>query len=132
GIDAPESAQLCQNGRGKNYRCGAESAKALADILAQSRPTQCTFVERDAYGRMVADCFRADGRNVAALLVSAGWALDWPRHSGGRYGGEQRRAKAQKLGMWRGTFTEPWQWRAEQRGQGTDVSNAPAMLLGAK
>jgi len=29
GIDAPESAQLCRNAKGKDYRCGQASAKAL-------------------------------------------------------------------------------------------------------
>lgn len=131
GIDAPESAQLCQDQKGKSYQCGAEAATAIAKILAQSRPTVCSFVERDQYGRMVADCYRADGENLATLMVSAGYALDWPRYSRGRYASEQQHAKAQKLGMWRGNFTEPWEWR-QQRAADAPVLRGPAMLIGTK
>ncbi|MBS3651942.1 thermonuclease family protein [Pseudaminobacter sp. 19-2017] len=132
GIDAPESGQLCEDRRRKSYPCGTRSANYLADVLAKSRPTTCEFVERDAYDRMVATCYRADGANVAALMVSAGHALDWPRYSGGAYVSEQQQAKEKKLGMWRGMFTEPWQWRSEQRAQQVPNSNTPTMLLGAK
>ena len=65
-------------------------------------------------------------------MVSAGYALDWPRYSGGAYAAEQQQAREKKLGMWRGTFTEPWQWRSEEREQQVPSSNTPTMLLGAK
>ena len=116
GIDAPESSQLCQDDQGQSYRCGAMSTRALDRLLAQSRPLRCEFVERDQYGRFVGNCFRADGVNVAAALVRAGMALDWPRYSGGAYANEQSAAVAAKAGIWRGEFQAPWEWRAEQRG----------------
>jgi endonuclease YncB( thermonuclease family) len=115
GIDAPESAQLCRNAMRMRYRCGAASAQALNDLLAASRPTRCEFVERDRYGRFVGDCYRADGASVAELLVLGGWALDWPKYSKGDYSDEQAQAKSNKRGMWAGTFTPPWEWRAERR-----------------
>ena len=130
GIDAPESDQRCKDGRGKSYRCGAEAAAELSKILAASRPTSCEFVDNDAYGRMVADCYRADGENVAALLVNTGHALDWPRYSNGRYAADQADARASKRGLWRGAFTEPWAWRESQRQQQqAESANAPARLL---
>jgi endonuclease YncB( thermonuclease family) len=129
GIDAPEAAQLCSDRHGKSYRCGAESARALEGLLAASRPTECRFVERDQYGRFVGDCFRADGQNVAALLVRSGQALDWPKHSGGAYATEQRSAQAQRIGLWRGKFVEPWKWRAEQRQKPQVASQRPVGLL---
>lgn len=132
GIDAPESAQLCQDQQGKSYRCGAEAARALDKLLAASRPTECRFIERDQYGRFVGDCHRADGQSVAVLLVSSGQALDWPRHSNGAYAGEQRSAQAQKLGVWRGNFREPWLWRAEQRERANQVTQRPVGLLSSR
>ncbi|MBB4053533.1 endonuclease YncB(thermonuclease family) [Devosia subaequoris] len=115
GIDAPESSQLCQDQHQRSYRCGAIAAGALDKLLAQSRPLRCEFVERDQYGRVVGDCFRADGVNVAAALVRAGMALDWPRYSSGAYANEQSVAAAAKAGLWQGEFQPPWEWRAEQR-----------------
>jgi hypothetical protein len=63
----------------------------------------------------VGNCLRADGKSVARYLVRNGLALDWPQYSRGEYAKEQERAKAARLGLWNGTFTTPWDWRAEQR-----------------
>ncbi|MBA5775802.1 thermonuclease family protein [Stappia sp. F7233] len=112
GIDAPESRQLCQDANGHNYRCGTAAANALATFLARSSPTRCEYVDRDRYGRVVADCYRADGSSVAAWLVRNGHALDWPRYSRGRYAADQRTAKTDRTGIWQGTFEKPWEWRA--------------------
>ncbi len=111
GIDAPESSQLCRDGSGKSYRCGAKSAAALSDLLEISSPTRCEFVERDRYGRFVGNCFRADGASVQELLVRSGWAMDWPRHSNGAYASFQAAAKAERIGIWAGEFQPPWEWR---------------------
>lgn len=115
GVDAPESRQLCEDARGKPYRCGQAAALALADYLAESRPARCIEVDRDRYKRMVSNCFRADGANVAAWLVRNGHALDWPQYSKGRYADEQRAARAARSGVWQGRFVEPWEWREGAR-----------------
>lgn len=114
GIDAPESAQLCQDAKGHDYRCGQVAAKALDKFLSQLRPTRCDFVERDRYGRFVGDCYRADGQSVAKWLVRNGHAMDWPRYSNGAYADDQATAKSARLGIWAGTFQAPWDWRAAQ------------------
>lgn len=117
GIDAPEAAQACGDRSDKHYRCGARAADALANLLKASSPTRCDFVERDQYGRFVGDCYRADGASVQAAMVRSGWALDWPRYSGGAFAGEQEAAKRERAGLWAGEFQPPWEWRAEQRTQ---------------
>ena len=115
GIDAPESNQTCRNEVGRTYRCGAESARFLQGLLAASRPTRCSFVERDQYGRFVGNCHLADGRSVNAEMVRQGHAVDWPRHSGGAFAGEQRAARSARRGLWRGEFEMPWKFRADRR-----------------
>jgi endonuclease YncB( thermonuclease family) len=115
GIDAPESAQTCLDGKGKEYRCGTKAAAALEQLLKASSPTRCDFVERDRYGRFVGDCYRADGSSVQAPFVRSGWALDWPRYSGGKFSREQEAARRERLGIWAGEFQVPWEWRTEQR-----------------
>lgn len=111
GIDAPETRQLCEDGEGYAYRCGAVSANALAHFLSASSPTRCNYVNRDRYGRFVGDCYRADGKSVSSWLVRNGHALDWPRYSGGKYARQERAARAERAGIWRGTFERPWDWR---------------------
>ena len=90
--------------------------------MAASRPIQCTFISWDRYGRFVGDCRRADGASVAAWMVDHGQALDWPRYSRGAYAGQQAKAAAAKVGLWAGTFQEPWDWRAEHRDSGQSTS----------
>jgi endonuclease YncB( thermonuclease family) len=115
GVDAPEASQICIDGKGQKYRCGARAAEALAEFLSLSSPTKCEFVERDRYGRFVGNCFRTDGTSVQGWLVINGYALDWPRYSAGAYADQQKIAKSKKLGMWEGTFQPPWEWRAQKR-----------------
>ena len=117
GIDAPEAAQQCRGDDGRPYPCGRIAAHALATTLANARPTRCEVRDRDQYDRIVATCFRADGKDAAAIMVQAGHALDWPRYSGGAYAGDQKLAEGTGLGMWQGTFTPPWEWRQGQRAE---------------
>jgi endonuclease YncB( thermonuclease family) len=118
GIDAPETAQLCKDAKHSVYRCGAVAADALDKFLAASRPMRCAFVERDRYGRFVGDCYRADGSSVAAYMVRNGFALDYAKYSHGKYARQEAKAKQDRLGMWTGEFTPPWQWRVEQPTRG--------------
>lgn len=111
GIDAPESRQRCLDSRSKEYRCGAESAEALATILSSSSPASCVFVSYDQYGRFVGNCRLANGTSVQELMVAAGHALDWPKHSGGQFASFQSTAEEERRGLWRGTFQYPWEWR---------------------
>jgi endonuclease YncB( thermonuclease family) len=115
GIDAPESGQQCRDADGAPWPCGQKASFALDDFLAASRPTHCTMVDRDRWGRVVATCIRNDGADVNEWLVRQGWALDWPRYSDGAYHGAQREARISRRGIWRGEFVEPWAWRAGAR-----------------
>ncbi|RUV67667.1 DUF4236 domain-containing protein [Mesorhizobium sp.] len=130
-IDAPESAQLCRNSKGKNYRCGQSSAKALDAWLAKSRPVTCTFIDWDRYGRFVGDCYRSDGTAVAGWLVTAGHAMDWPQHSGGAYAGHQDEARLARRGIWQGEFQPPWEWRAAQQAPKPETTNPVRLLSGS-
>ncbi|MER8369023.1 thermonuclease family protein [Mesorhizobium sp. M1378] len=85
GIDAPESAQPCEDAKGFRYQCGATAAAALDRFLAASRPVHCEFVSWDQYGRYVGSCARADGTSVESWLVENGYALDWPKYSSSAY-----------------------------------------------
>ena len=129
GIDAPESDQHCQDGKGQSYRYGSASANALDSFLAKSQPVRCDFVERDHYGRFVGNCYRADNVNIAASLVRSGLALDWPRYSNGFYAAEQEAAKADRIGVWQGEFELPWEWRAKRREPDIQQQSAPVSSL---
>ncbi len=106
GIDAFERAQLCRSARG-DYACGRDAAAALEAAIGAA-PVECRLGGRDRYGRALGVC-RANGRDLGAAMVEAGWALS----SGGNYASLERAARAAKLGAWQGTFDPPAQWRRE-------------------
>ncbi|MGO7532808.1 thermonuclease family protein [Rhizobium leguminosarum] len=114
GIDAPESWQVCEDGARKPYRCGREAAFALDDFLSRSQPTRCLAQGKDRYGRIVADCTRADGASVNSWLVRHGWAIDWRLYSKGAFSAEQMAAESTHAGIWRGTFELPCEVRASR------------------
>ena len=107
GIDAPENAQTCRTG-GRTWPCGRDATDALRRRIAD-RVVDCEERDRDRYGRIVAVC-RVDGADVNAWLAGEGWALAYRRYSA-NYVPQEAAAKAAGLGIWRGDFVLPWDWR---------------------
>jgi endonuclease YncB( thermonuclease family) len=109
GIDAPESRQQCRTGSGRDYPCGRAATRALTAAIRGSK-VNCTPVDHDRYDRDVAIC-SAGGHDLGDIMVRSGNAIDYRRHSQGRYAAAEREARAAKRGMWAGTFDEPEVWR---------------------
>ena len=107
GIDAPESQQTCR-AEGRRWACGEQATHALTDRIG-SQTVQCEERDRDSYGRIVAVCQLA-GQDLNAWLVAQGWALAYRRFSEA-YVTEEAAAEAAGLGIWRGQFVAPWDWR---------------------
>jgi endonuclease YncB( thermonuclease family) len=95
-IDAPETGETCAGAAG-DWACGARAARALA-ALAEGGLT-CRGEGRDRYGRLVATCVDAAGRDVAETLVRAGIARAWPRY-GRAYVPAEQAARAAGRGLW--------------------------------
>jgi endonuclease YncB( thermonuclease family) len=113
GIDAPESRQTCTNADGQLWRCGAAARTALR-TLTTGASLQCISQYRDRDGRQVAKC-SIGGRDVAGQLVAQGWVLDYPHFSKGAFQASERQARLKRIGVWQGTVTPPWEWRAQQQ-----------------
>ena len=109
GIDAPETTQLCRGSDGLHYRCGAKAANELSQFMGQST-IACTPVAVDRYARQVTTCM-VDDRDVAEWLVRNGHALDWPKYSHGKYSAAQAQAAQDEMGIWAGSFAQPWRYR---------------------
>ena len=109
GIDAPENAQTCAG-----TPCGAAATQALRYMLTRDPAVTCVVKDTDRYGRTVAVCRNSEG-DLGARQVALGHALDYTRYSRGAYRDQQEAAKAERLGMWSGTFQEPAQWRRENK-----------------
>jgi endonuclease YncB( thermonuclease family) len=117
GVDAPESSQLCRGEDSLQYRCGAQAANDLYDYIAK-RPVDCLPISLDRYGRTVATC-SVGGSDIGDWLVRNGLALDWPEYSEGKYGPAQHDAEQAGRGIWKGSYIEPWLYRACVRARGT-------------
>jgi endonuclease YncB( thermonuclease family) len=115
GIDAPDRDQTCGEwvrSRMQDYRCGDAAYAFLASLVA-GREVFCVEWARDEAGRLLGLCF-VDGRDIARVLVLAGWAVADTAHSS-RYAGDQEAAKAAGRGLWAGAFDEPSKWRGNAR-----------------
>lgn len=116
GMDAPEGRQLCQDASGQDYRCGQKASLALSDHVGTAT-VSCDPRDVDRYGRTVAVCYLG-AEDLSAWMVAKGWALAY-RHYSKDYVPEEEAAHAAGAGVWAGTFTPPWEWRAAERSKST-------------
>lgn len=115
GIDAPERDQDCRDASRKTYACGRASLRALAAVIA-GRDITCSPVDVDQYKRDVAVCTVA-GVDLGDAMVRGGHALDYTRHSRGRYADAEREARDARRGVWAGSFERPAAWRQQNMSQ---------------
>ena len=74
GIDAPEL----------DHRYGQKAKRAMMNLCRGQVVTAVTDGST-SHERVVATCTLDDGRDLSAEMVRIGLALDWGKHSGGRY-----------------------------------------------
>jgi endonuclease YncB( thermonuclease family) len=111
GIDAIESRQRCAR-EDRIWACGKASAFALADLIGQTT-VQCRSDGRDRYGRLLAVCFKG-AEDINRWMVSQGWAVAYRRYSLA-YAEAETEARANRRGIWAGSFEMPWDWRRRTR-----------------
>jgi endonuclease YncB( thermonuclease family) len=105
GIDAPEYHQTCFKD-GSSVPCGKYARQRL-EKLTKGADLQCERINTDRYKRTVARCY-VHGEDLAALMVRAGFAFDYPRYSKGTYSKQQKAAKNELRGLWSMKFDMPW------------------------
>jgi len=106
------------------FRVHVRSARLLEALTAGIK-VRCQVVERDRHGRLVAKVFSPNGVDIGRRLVLAGWALAYRRYSTDYVDAENQARKA-KRGISRGTFVNPWMWRASSPPRGTQAPGAAA------
>lgn len=112
GIDAPETKQLCQTKPNQPNPCGQLATKALTEVIAGKIIT-CQGHDHDRYGRLIGTCFRA-GIDINRHMVLNGWALAYRAYSHDYVDAENSARKA-GVGIWKGKFVPPWEWRRGKR-----------------
>ena len=103
--------------RRSRYR-GSEAAYRHHSLVT------CEDHGTDRYGRMIGQCY-VRGEDIEAWLVWNGWALAYRRYSTD-YIAQEQAAQAARVGVWRGKFVPPWNWRRGERLQAATVSHSAA------
>ena len=67
----------------------------------------------DRYKRLIAICYSGTV-NLNAKMMRQGWALEYRRYSMD-YVNAESASKDVGVGMWRGEFVPPWEWRKSRR-----------------
>jgi endonuclease YncB( thermonuclease family) len=96
GIDAPEL----------DHPWGQKAKWELAR-LCKGQTITAQIEPMMSYDRLVATCYLPDGRDLSAEMVRMGFALDWPKFSGGKY------SHLEPAGIRK----KHWKAAARQRGQ---------------
>ncbi len=117
GIDAPELGQRCMI-EDKEWRCGLEAALALRKLAAFGT-VNCTSKED---GPMVNGVCQIEGKDLGDVMVGQGYAVALT-NALPSYQSAETAARDAKLGLWRGEFVPPIEWRQGVRlaGETTDT-----------
>jgi endonuclease YncB( thermonuclease family) len=116
GIDAPEKKQICKKpyliisflNFQRDYKCGLMATNQLKKFI-DNRMIKCISEIKDRYNRYLSICF-LEKKDINSWLVKNGYAVAYKRYSK-KYILEEQHAKKNKLGIWRGTFQNPEEWR---------------------
>ena len=111
GIDAPELKQQCADQNGVLWDCGVAALQQLNALISKNKDLQCSLRDVDRYGRLVMQCF-SGSTDIGAAMVRSGLALAY-RDFSDLYIAEEKQAKTARKGVWRGTFSPPWEWRRQ-------------------
>ena len=111
GIDAPELKQQCADQNGVLWDCGVAAQRQLNGLIDTNKELQCSLRDVDRYGRLIMQCFNG-ATDIGAAMVRSGHALAYG-HFSDLYIAEEEQAKTALKGIWRGTFSPPWEWRRQ-------------------
>ena len=120
-IDAPELEQTCQDGDGREWRCGEAARDELHKFVRQGG-VQCQGGRRDRYQRLLVAC-TVGAVSVNQVMVSRGMALASSR----AYVAEEAEARRARLGIWKGTFEAPRDWRRRMAQEQEDDAAWPGL-----
>ncbi|MFL6720459.1 MAG: thermonuclease family protein [Sphingomonas sp.] len=107
GIDAPELDQTCSR-NGQNWACGEAAADQLMQLVT-GKQVMCTLMGVDEYQRILGRC-SVGAVEINKTMVAVGYAVAY-RHYSSDYVSSEESAKANRLGLWGGTFQLPSEYR---------------------
>lgn len=122
GVDAPEYAQRCKR-NGSDWSCGAQAADKLSQLVT-GKSVRCSPVSTDQHERTLARC-TVGTLDINGAMVASGFAVAY-RHYSSDYISAEESAKANKRGIWAGTFEMPSDYRHEASPTRVPSARTPA------
>jgi endonuclease YncB( thermonuclease family) len=112
GIDAPELDQMCIDEHADAWACGVEARDQLAKLIGD-RTVRCEDLGlAPAKTRHIGICtVEGETATLNQLVVRQGFALNFEPYARGRFKDDEAGAKDKKLGLWKGCFAAPYEFR---------------------
>lgn len=110
-IDAPELFQECYDENNNMYKCGETAKKKLKSYVTKG--ITCRKVAVDIYKRSLMECFDEANKSINQKMVLNGWAVAY----GDKFKKDEKIAKINKRGIWKGRFMRPELYRALDKNQ---------------
>jgi endonuclease YncB( thermonuclease family) len=117
GIDAPEYDQVCIDEHADAWTCGIDARDQLAKLIGD-RQVRCGDLGPDpAYKKRHLGTCTVEGEtsSLNQLLVRQGFALDFDPAAKGRFKEDETGARDNRLGLWKGCFVAPQEFRRGRR-----------------
>lgn len=124
GVEVPTVDQLCIDEHADVWTCGIEARDQLSKLI-DGKQVRCDDLGVDpTYRKRRVGVCRIEGEttSLSQLLVQKGFALNVDASASGRFKPDEAHAKDDRLGLWKGCFVAPREFRA---------GNKDAPLLGA-
>ena len=113
GIDAPEIDQICIDEHADTWACGVEARDQLTKLI-DGRDISCEDlgVGATTKKRHIGICtVKGETATLNQLVVRQGFALNFEPYANGRFKEDQAGAKDKRLGLWKGCFVAPYEFR---------------------
>jgi endonuclease YncB( thermonuclease family) len=117
GIDAPAFDQICIDDHADSWACGIDARDQLAHLIG-GREVRCHDLGPDAtYKKWHVGVCTVEGETTSLnqLLVQKGFALNLAPPAASRFKDDEADAKDKRLGLWKGCFVAPSEFRAWQK-----------------
>jgi endonuclease YncB( thermonuclease family) len=112
GIDAPEYKQNCFDEKNEEYSCGQISRDFLTELIGEKKVT-CAFSGKDKYERYLGKCFIGEV-SINEEILKNGMAVIYDfNETDEKMEKLEAQAKSKKLGIWRGAFQLPKEYRKQ-------------------
>ena len=113
GVDAPEFDQMCIDDHADPWSCGVDARDQLTRLIG-GRPVHCDDLGPDGnFGKWHIGLCTVEGETVSLnqQLVQQGFAMDFEPSAKGGFLDDEARARYAQLGLWKGCFVAPDDFR---------------------